>query len=171
VNPACSVSVRLPGIDLVLEGEARRVTEASTLERVAAVYPYGRLARFGGRRRAHGPVQRAQRGPRALAPVPPHAAHRRRRGRRRAPRRHPPGTSPTKPAGPPPPASPSARQPQRSRHPLHAPMAPGRVLLGQPQHQRPELPVDGPAGSRPPADARHDRTNFTQRARHRYRPL
>jgi hypothetical protein len=38
LNPACSVSVRLRGIDLVLEGEAHRVTDASTLERVAAVY-------------------------------------------------------------------------------------------------------------------------------------
>jgi Pyridoxamine 5'-phosphate oxidase len=41
VNPACSVSVRLRGIDLVLEGEAQRVSEASTLERVAAVYRTG----------------------------------------------------------------------------------------------------------------------------------
>jgi hypothetical protein len=40
-NPACSVSVRLPGIDLVLEGEAYRVTEASILERLAAVYRAG----------------------------------------------------------------------------------------------------------------------------------
>jgi Pyridoxamine 5'-phosphate oxidase len=40
-NPACSVSVRLRGIDLVLEGEALRVTDASTLERVAAVYRTG----------------------------------------------------------------------------------------------------------------------------------
>jgi Pyridoxamine 5'-phosphate oxidase len=40
-NPACSVSVRLRGIDLVLEGEAQRVTDASTLERVAAVYRTG----------------------------------------------------------------------------------------------------------------------------------
>jgi hypothetical protein len=37
-NPACSVSVRLRGIDLVLEGEAHRITDASTLERLAAVY-------------------------------------------------------------------------------------------------------------------------------------
>jgi hypothetical protein len=37
-NSACSVSVRLRGIDLVLEGEAHRVTDSSTLERVAAVY-------------------------------------------------------------------------------------------------------------------------------------
>src|SRR5918995_1854983 len=37
-NPACSVSVRLRGMDLVLEGEAHRVTDASTLERLAAVY-------------------------------------------------------------------------------------------------------------------------------------
>jgi Pyridoxamine 5'-phosphate oxidase len=40
-NPACSVSVRLRGIDLVLEGEAHRVTDSSTLERVAAVYRGG----------------------------------------------------------------------------------------------------------------------------------
>jgi Pyridoxamine 5'-phosphate oxidase len=40
-NPACSVSVQLPGVDLVLEGEARRVTDASALERVAAVYRAG----------------------------------------------------------------------------------------------------------------------------------
>ena len=40
-NPACSVSVRLRGIDLVLEGEAHRVTDPSTLERVAAVYRTG----------------------------------------------------------------------------------------------------------------------------------
>jgi hypothetical protein len=41
VNPACSVSVRLRGIDLVLEGEAHRVTDSSTLGRVAAVYRTG----------------------------------------------------------------------------------------------------------------------------------
>jgi hypothetical protein len=40
-NPACSVSVRLRGIDLVLEGEAHRVTDASTLARVAGVYRAG----------------------------------------------------------------------------------------------------------------------------------
>jgi hypothetical protein len=41
LNPACSVSVRLRGIDLVLEGEAHRVTDAPTLARVAAVYRTG----------------------------------------------------------------------------------------------------------------------------------
>jgi hypothetical protein len=40
-NPACSVSVRLRGIDLVLEGEAQRVTDPATLERLAAVYREG----------------------------------------------------------------------------------------------------------------------------------
>jgi hypothetical protein len=40
-NPACSISVRLNGVDLVLEGEAHRVTDAATLERVAAVYRRG----------------------------------------------------------------------------------------------------------------------------------
>ncbi|MFE0025353.1 pyridoxamine 5'-phosphate oxidase family protein [Amycolatopsis sp. NPDC059021] len=40
-NPACSVSVRLRGIDLVLDGEAERITDPSTLERAAAVYRTG----------------------------------------------------------------------------------------------------------------------------------
>jgi len=37
-NPACTISARLPGIDVVLEGRAERVTDTATLERVAAVY-------------------------------------------------------------------------------------------------------------------------------------
>jgi hypothetical protein len=40
-NPACSVSVRLRGLDLVLEGDAHRVDDADTLERIAAVYQSG----------------------------------------------------------------------------------------------------------------------------------
>jgi hypothetical protein len=40
-NPACSVSAHLSGIDLVLEGEADRVTDAVTLEQVSAVYRAG----------------------------------------------------------------------------------------------------------------------------------
>lgn len=40
-NPACTVSVRMRGVDLVLEGEAHRVTDPSTLERLAAVYRSG----------------------------------------------------------------------------------------------------------------------------------
>jgi hypothetical protein len=37
-NPACSIAVRLQGMDLVLEGEAHRVIDQSTLDRLAAVY-------------------------------------------------------------------------------------------------------------------------------------
>jgi hypothetical protein len=37
-NPACTLSARLPGIDVVLEGRADRVTDADTLERIAAAY-------------------------------------------------------------------------------------------------------------------------------------
>jgi Pyridoxamine 5'-phosphate oxidase len=37
-NPACTVSTSLPGLDLVLEGEAHRTTDAATLEALAAVY-------------------------------------------------------------------------------------------------------------------------------------
>ncbi len=40
-DPSCSVSVGLPGIDLVLDGEAHRVTDESTLEALAAVYRTG----------------------------------------------------------------------------------------------------------------------------------
>ncbi|MBB5781291.1 pyridoxamine 5'-phosphate oxidase family protein [Nonomuraea jabiensis] len=37
-DPNCTISVRLDGIDLTLEGTAHRVTDAATVERVAAVY-------------------------------------------------------------------------------------------------------------------------------------
>jgi hypothetical protein len=37
-NPACTLSMHLEGIDLVFEGEAARVTDRETLERVAAKY-------------------------------------------------------------------------------------------------------------------------------------
>jgi hypothetical protein len=37
-NPACTLSARLPGIDLCLEGEAHRLTDARELESVAAWY-------------------------------------------------------------------------------------------------------------------------------------
>lgn len=40
-NPACTVSVSLPGMDLVLEGEASRVVDTEPLERLAAVYREG----------------------------------------------------------------------------------------------------------------------------------
>jgi Pyridoxamine 5'-phosphate oxidase len=40
-NPACTISVKLEGIDLVLEGEAHRVTDPPTLERAAQVYRDG----------------------------------------------------------------------------------------------------------------------------------
>ena len=41
VNPRCTISARLDGIDLVLEGSAARVTDTETLERVAAGYRDG----------------------------------------------------------------------------------------------------------------------------------
>jgi hypothetical protein len=40
-NPACTLSLRLPGIDLILEGEAERVLDPSTIEQVAAAYREG----------------------------------------------------------------------------------------------------------------------------------
>ena len=40
-DPRCPLSLRLDGIDLVLEGEARRVTDSPTLEAVARLYRAG----------------------------------------------------------------------------------------------------------------------------------
>jgi Pyridoxamine 5'-phosphate oxidase len=40
-NPACTISVRLPSIDLVLDGSAERITDTETLERLAAGYREG----------------------------------------------------------------------------------------------------------------------------------
>lgn len=37
-NPACTLTAKLPGIDVVFMGDAQRVTDAKTLERVAKVY-------------------------------------------------------------------------------------------------------------------------------------
>jgi hypothetical protein len=41
VNPACTISARLPGIDLVVDGTAARVSDPATLETLAAVYREG----------------------------------------------------------------------------------------------------------------------------------
>ncbi|MGA7673333.1 MAG: pyridoxamine 5'-phosphate oxidase family protein [Nitrolancea sp.] len=38
VNPNCVVSASLPGLDLVIEGTAARVTDQATLARIAALY-------------------------------------------------------------------------------------------------------------------------------------
>jgi hypothetical protein len=40
-NPACTISVKLEGIDLVLEGEAARVTDRATLEQMAGLFRAG----------------------------------------------------------------------------------------------------------------------------------
>ncbi|MFB4295442.1 pyridoxamine 5'-phosphate oxidase family protein [Actinomadura sp. NTSP31] len=40
-NPACTLSARLEGLDLILEGEAARVTDPAVLEPVAAAYREG----------------------------------------------------------------------------------------------------------------------------------
>src|SRR3954465_3017327 len=41
VNPACTLSTSLSGIDLVFEGSAERITDGPTLEEVAAVWREG----------------------------------------------------------------------------------------------------------------------------------
>ena len=93
VNPACSVSARLRGIDLVLEGEAHQVTDASTLERLAAVYRTS-----GWPASVEGDALTAPYSAPSAGPAPWHlyrlTLHRRRRGHGRAPRRHPLGLRP-----------------------------------------------------------------------------
>ena len=37
-NPTCTISVSLKGIDLILEGQAKRITEKPTLEALAKLY-------------------------------------------------------------------------------------------------------------------------------------
>ena len=88
-NPACTISMSLEGIDLVLEGEATRVTDRPTLEAVAGLYRERRVAGGGGGRRVHGAVQRAERRTTALVPLPLHLPHGLRRRHRRAVRRDP----------------------------------------------------------------------------------
>jgi hypothetical protein len=41
VNPACTISCRMEGLDLILEGEASRVTDPETLEAAARLYREG----------------------------------------------------------------------------------------------------------------------------------
>jgi hypothetical protein len=38
MNPACTISAALRGIDLVIEGEATRITDEPTLEKLAGLY-------------------------------------------------------------------------------------------------------------------------------------
>jgi pyridoxamine 5'-phosphate oxidase-like protein len=40
-SPACTMSVRVEGLDVVLEGEAHRVTDPATLESIASLYREG----------------------------------------------------------------------------------------------------------------------------------
>jgi len=40
-NSACTISVKLEGIDLILEGDATRITDQPTLEKLAEVYREG----------------------------------------------------------------------------------------------------------------------------------
>ena len=40
-TPPCTLSVRLPGLDLVLEGEAVHTTDPATLDAIAAIYRDG----------------------------------------------------------------------------------------------------------------------------------
>ena len=67
-NPNCVISVGLPGIDLVVEGTAERVTDDATLQRLADEYN-AQGWEPGEGRRLHRPVQRAERGTAALVPV------------------------------------------------------------------------------------------------------
>lgn len=64
--PACAIAVGLEGIDLTLEGEATRVTDRPTLERVAALY----REKAAGRLRRRATRSRRRTAPRVLARRP-----------------------------------------------------------------------------------------------------
>ena len=67
-NPACTFSVSLEGVDVVLEGSATRVTTPSTLERVAARYrEAGWPVEVDSD--AHRTIQRPSAGPRRTSPL------------------------------------------------------------------------------------------------------
>jgi hypothetical protein len=40
-NPACTIAVKVPGLDLTLMGTAERVSDTATLEKLAAIYREG----------------------------------------------------------------------------------------------------------------------------------
>lgn len=40
-NPACTIAVKVAGLDLTLRGTAERVTDADTIEHIAAIYRAG----------------------------------------------------------------------------------------------------------------------------------
>ena len=87
-NPACTISGSLPGMDLVFEGRGPARHRHADARGDRRDLPRGRLARAGGGRRVHGAVQRTERRPAAVAPLPTHGPHRVRRRRRRAARRN-----------------------------------------------------------------------------------
>ena len=79
-NPSASISVSLPGMDLVFEGTVEKVTDGPTLEALVKAVQRERLARVTRGRRVHGAVQRAECGATALEAVPTRVrqGHRRR---------------------------------------------------------------------------------------------
>lgn len=87
-NPACTISVKFPGMDLTLDGEVARVTEPATLERVASIYRgIGWPAEVAGDGFT-APYSAPSAGPAALAPLPIHLPYRRGIEHHRAERCH-----------------------------------------------------------------------------------
>jgi hypothetical protein len=87
-RPACTISIRLEGIDLVLEGEAAKVTDRGILEQVAGLYRAGGWPAEIEGEALTSAVQRAKRRAAALGTVSLHLSYRLRRGNHRAIRRH-----------------------------------------------------------------------------------
>ena len=68
-NANCAVSMALPGMDLVFEGVAERVTDDATLQRLAKRYADGGWPAEGRGRRLHLRLQRAERRTAAVVPL------------------------------------------------------------------------------------------------------
>ena len=83
-NPACTISVRLEGIDLIFEGEAFRVTDQPTLEAVARLYREGGWPAEVEGDAFTAPYSAPSAGPPPWHALPLHLPHRLRRRHRRA---------------------------------------------------------------------------------------
>ena len=70
-NPACVISVSLKGLDLVIEGTAKKVIDGATLERLAKAY-----AAHGWPATVNGDAFTAPFSAPSAGPPPPHGASR-----------------------------------------------------------------------------------------------
>jgi hypothetical protein len=87
--PACTLSLRLPGVDVVFEGDAHRVIDSERLAQVAAVFRAGGWPADVDGDALTAPYSAQSASPLPWPPVSLHGAHRVRRGATGTSRRQP----------------------------------------------------------------------------------